>query len=219
MKGLIKNSIYGAMGSAYILFAFFAIFGIVVMITANSTLLLIFSITCVTGFAFNALSAFRKEAATNWRKYVITLPIRRRDIVKSRYIHHLIWVFVGMVIAVVFIVLTILIHGNLFFNDKIRDPFAIFWIDIGIPLLMGSVFYPLILLVDSDKSEILMVISLIVAVGLTAAFVWIVNMHFGFAPVNLTEFFIGMFIYIGMVSISFFSSYYISLIFINRKEY
>lgn len=223
MKGLLKNNFFGAMGSAMVSLSFFVVFGIVVIVTANSSLLLIFGLVCIPIFAINALSAFRKESATNWNKYIIVAPVRRKDIVKSRYINHISWVLVGAILVAIFVAFMILIHGVSIYNNSVRDPLSLFGIGIGIPLLMGSVFYPAVHLIGADRSEILMIISLIAAIGITTGIIGSINMYYsyyyGYDSMSDPEFLMGMAVYIGIVILFFILSYFLSLLINRKKEY
>lgn len=219
MKGLLRNSFYGAMGSAFVTLAIFVVLGIAVIITADSTLLIIFSLASATVFTINALSSFRKEAATNWYKHMLTAPIRRKDIVKSRYISHTLWCLGGMILVVAFVGITVLFHGNRFFYNGIRDPITLLCIGLGIPTLMGSIFYPLIYLFGSDKNELMMILALAGAAGITAGVIGLINMCYEHHPISDAEYFAGLSVYMGVVVVSFFSSYFLAAFIDRRKEY
>ena len=219
MKGLLRNSFYGAIGSARITLIFFAAIGLFLIINVNEVLLQFFVLSCSIVFGFNALSSVRKESATNWNKYVITAPVQRKDIVKSRYINHALWTLIGVVVAALFLGLSLLIHGNYFSVNIVRAIISLFSLGIGIPLLMGCIFYPLIYLIESDKSEIIMGISLLGAVGITLGLIWLLNFSFGMDSVSDIEFFLGMVLYVGFVLLLFIISFFITVRVNRKKEY
>jgi hypothetical protein len=218
MNGLLKNQFYGAFGGAVVLLVFFSAVGIGLLITGNPTMLNIFALAAATAFAFNTAANFRKEASSKWNKYELTAPVRRSDIVKSRYVSHVIWAFSGMFLSALFVVLTVAIHGNRYFYHTIRDPLTLFSVGIGVALLMGTIFYPMIYLFGADKSEITMIISLPGAVGITVGVMWLFNAAYDFKPVTDYIFYINMAIYLVIVIISFVLSYFLTTFIFRRTE-
>lgn len=218
MKGLLKNQFYGAAAGAAILLGFFIVAGIGLLISGNSSLLNIYVLVSATAFAMNALAGFRKEAASKWSKYELTAPITRKDIAKSRYITHAIWVLAGTLLAALFVGLTVAIHGNFFFYHVIRDPLALFCTGAGIALLMGTIFYPSIYLLGTDKSEIIMIVSLSGAIGITVGVIWILNATYGFDTVSGPEFYLSMAIYMTIAVMSFIFSCFLTTFIYRRKD-
>lgn len=218
MKGLLKNQFYGAIGSAVVLLAFFAAVGIGLLISGNPSLLNIYVLVAATAFAFNAVSGFRKEASSKWSKYELTTPVGRKDIVKSRFINHTLWVLAGIILSALFVVLTLAIHGNRYFYYDVRDPLMLFSCGTGLALLMGAIFYPAIYLLGTDKSEIMMIISLLGSVGITVGIIWILNAAYDFRSVSDTEFYLNVMIYMVIVLVSFVLSYFLTTFIYRRKE-
>jgi len=219
MNGLLKNQFYGAIGSFFILLAFFIFTGIILLITGNPTLLTFFAVVATIAFTFNATASLRKEASSNWSKYELTTPVRRKDVTKSRYINHAIWAMFGIILSAFFVGLTVAIHGNLYFYHTVRDPLMLFCIGTGVALLTGSLFYPSIYFFGTDKSEILMIISLLGAAGITAGMIWLLNAAYSFKPMTDFQFYITTAIYMATVIISFVLSYFLTTYIFNRKEY
>ena len=219
MKGLLRNSFYGAKDSFIVLLVMLGALGIGVVVSGNATLLNIFGFPCVTVFAVVALSSYRKEAATNWNKYIVASPVKRHEIIKSRYMYHLMCLGVGTALLVVVVGLAVLKHGNRFFYQPVRDPLTLLCISVGIPLLLGSLFYPMATLIGIDKSEVVLIISLLGSIGITAGIVWLVNISFGNDSVNDFEYFAGMAAFIGISLLLFVGSYYVSLTVNRKKEY
>jgi hypothetical protein len=218
MNGLLKNQFYGAIGGAVVLLVFFSAVGMGLLITGNSTMLSIFALAAATAFTFNTAANFRKEASSKWNKYELTAPVRRSDIVKSRYVSHVIWVFSGIFLSAFFIVLTVAIHGNRYFYHTVRDPLALFSVGIGVALLMGTIFYPMVYLFGADKSEITMIISLLGAIGITVGVMWLFNAAYDFKPVTDYVFYINMAIYLVIAIASFVLSYFLTVLIFRRTE-
>mgnify|MGYP000551380036 CR=1 FL=1 len=218
MKGLLKNQFYGAIGSTMVLLIIFSVAGIGLIISGNPSVLTIYVLASPTAFAFNAVASIRKEAASKWNKYELTAPVRRKEIVKSRYIHHAVCVFTGILLSALFIGLTVVIHGNSFFYDVSRDPLTLFCIGTGIALLMGTLFYPGVYLLGTDKSEIIIITSLLGSIGITAGIIWLLNAAHGFHALSNPEFYLTLAIYMGIVIISFCLSYFLTTLIYRKKD-
>lgn len=177
MKGLFLDNFYKTIGSIK-LFAFlvFAV-GVAALLTGNDTILELFVYIAITALSVNGISSMRKDADVKWNKLELTLPVRRSDIVKSKYLSYLFWVLTGIVIAAIFTALAVAIHGNVFFAYGFRDISSLFTLGTGIALLVGALFYPLAYLLGIDKSETLLVISVIGGVGLAVFLIWMVNLN------------------------------------------
>lgn len=219
MKGLLRNQFYGAASSAAILYGFFILVGIGLLISGNPLLLNSYVLVSATAFALNAIASFRKEAASKWGKYELTTPLTRRDIAKSRYISHVIWTLAGILLSALFVGLTVRIHGNHIFYHVIRDPLTLFCIGAGIALFMGAIFYPTIYFLGTDKSEIIMLISLLGAVSITAGLVWLLNAAYDFKAVSDLEFYLNIVIYMTIAIVFFLFSYFLTTLIYSKKEF
>lgn len=219
MIGLLRNNFYGAIGSAVFFFVIFIAAGFTLLITGNPSILNILVALSATAFAFNAISGFRKEAASKWNKYELTMPVRRKDIIRSRYIGHVCWIIIGILLAAIFVGLAILLHGNHFFYHKIRDPLTLFCLSIGIALLFGALYYPLIYLMGADKSEVIIIISLLGAVGTVSGIIWLINAGNDFQSLTNPEYYFFIALFMCIVMLLFLLSHLLTIFIFNRKEY
>ncbi len=186
MKGLILDNFYKTINSMKLFVLFVIGAGIALLVTGNDTLLELFVYIAITALSVTALSGMRKDSDAKWNKYELTLPVTRKHIISSKYISYLFWVFAGTVIALVFTGLVVIIHGNVFvygFRDVFRiwisGYFSLFTLGIGIAVMVGALFYPLAYLLGADKSETLLVISVISSVGLAIFLIWLANRGIG----------------------------------------
>lgn len=175
MKGLFLDNFFKTIGGMKLLLFLVLIVGIAVTITGNDTALRIFVYLSITALSVTAVASMRKDADVKWNKYELTLPVTRKVIIKSKYVSYLFWVLIGTIIAAVFIALAHLFHGNIFFAYGVQDIASLFGLGIGIAILVGALFFPLAYLVGIDKSEVLLVISIIGGIGLAFLFVWLIN--------------------------------------------
>ena len=176
MKGLFLDNFYKTIGSIKLFAVFVFLFGAAVLITGNATALELFVYISITALSINGISSMRKDADAKWNKFELTLPVTRKDIIKSKYTNYLFWVVFGLVIAAFFTILATLIHGDVFFELGIQDISSLFTVGICLSLLVGALFYPLAYLFGIDKSETLLILSVLCAVGTAIFLIWIVNL-------------------------------------------
>lgn len=103
MKALILNQYYSSKTSILIYMALAIVFAILfTSVNNNSIGSAIFA--CMYP-ALGAMDYLKKESASGWLKYAITMPIRRRTIVNTHFLVHLLLVIVGFAISVITIAL------------------------------------------------------------------------------------------------------------------
>ena len=218
MKGLLRNNYYGVIDGAKILLSLFAVMGIALLISGSSELFIIFALAPATLLAFNAVSSLRKDASTKWIKYELTTPVRRKDIIKSRYISHALWTLIGSFLPFIFVAFAILIHGNKFFYPEMRDPVACFSAGLSSALFIGVFFYPSVYCLGTEKNELLLILSLIGAIATTMG---IAILLYAGSDANLTdvEFFIAIVISLAIATAAYILSYFITTFIYPQKEY
>lgn len=177
MKGLFLDNYYKTIDSIKLFAILVLAVGTAVLITGNETGLELFVYIAITALSINGISSLRKDANVKWNKLELTLPVKRSDIIKSKYLSYLFWLLVGIVIAIIFTVLAVAIHGNVFFAYGFRDVSSLFVLGICIALLAGALFFPLAYLLGIDKSETLLIISVIGGVGLAVFLIWMINQN------------------------------------------
>lgn len=142
MRGLLRNNLYGVIENIKIVFAFITVMGIVLLFSGETTLLNIFSLLTAPMVAVLTISCLRKESASKWSKYKLTLPIKKTEIIKSQYFSHLFWSLIGIVIVSVFMSITVLIHGNQYFYYGFRDAVTLVLGGGVLAILIGAVSFP-----------------------------------------------------------------------------
>ena len=194
MKGLLKNNFYGVIENLKIALAFVMLVGVLLLITGEATLLSAFSLIAPPIIALLMVSCVRKESASKWEKYKLTLPVRRKAIIESQYISHTIWSISGVVIVAVFMTLTVFIHGDQYFYYGFRD---------AITLVLGGAFsYPLYYLWGAEKTEVILIISVIGSIGIVFALTMLVN-TFSDGNVSDTLYYISLLVVTAITIITF----------------
>jgi hypothetical protein len=176
MKGLLIDSFYKNIGIFKVMAFFTVTFSIFVMITGHETILTIFFIAIIVTLSATSVSNVRKDAEVKWDKFALTLPVRRDEIIMSKYIGYLFWIFAGVMVVIIVTALAVRIHGNVFFTYYLLDISNLIALGMGIALIAGALFFPLTYLLGVDKSEILLIISELSACSLAVFFVWLVNL-------------------------------------------
>ena len=121
MKGLLKSCFFGIKGNLRVIGAAAVILGGICLIMGDPSAVGIFPFLPAPVLGAAAVACLRRESASRWSRYKITLPVRRRDIVKSQYISHGICALAGMACAGIFLCLALIIHGNIYFYYGFRD--------------------------------------------------------------------------------------------------
>lgn len=215
MKGLFFDNFYKTI-SSMTLFAFLILVAaIALLITGNYTILELFVYVSITALSANAVSSMRKDADAKWNKYELTLPVTRKEIIKCKYASYLFWVFVGTIIAAVITALAVIIHGNIFFAYGFRDVISLFSLGIGIAVMVGALFFPMAYVFGADRSETLLVISVIGSVGLAVLLVWLVNQ----VNSEVVPYYPRLVIFVLAYILLYFVSYIITRSIYNKKEF
>ena len=173
MKGLLKNNLYAALSNAKIFSGFMILFGIFAAAVVSQSLQIGYVMIGIIGFSVSAIAAAKNEYVSKWGKYKLTLPVKRTDIIKSLFLNQMIWLLGGTFLVGIEISLSWLFHGCPF--DRAIDVLTVFALGVSTSLFMGAVFFPLFYMGGEEKSEVLLVISLLCAFGIDFAIVSAVN--------------------------------------------
>lgn len=218
MKGLLKNNFMGVIENLKLLFPLTIIFGIIVSVTGNASLLSIYSLSIAPILSILVVLCMRKETLSKWYKYKLSLPVKRNDIVQSYYISHLCWCIGGMAIVTFFMLLTVIVHGNQYFYYGFRDAITLI-LDGGIlAIFIGSFFYPLYYFFGVEKIEMTAIISLVISVAVIVGISLLINIFIG-GDVSDTTYYISLAAISMITCITFVCSYLLSTFIFKTKEY
>lgn len=164
MKGLIRHNIYSVADKmkltiiiniiVTLAFAMVGMFNKVVYSWAAVVILLQISI-----YAVQAVSTLQTDANSQWNKFEITMPVRRKDVIGARYIGFILCGIVGIITTLVTIGVFYLFQTNVNFERVIFS----FTFGVVLLLLVPALTHPLLLIFGIDKSETMSVISIFVA--------------------------------------------------------
>lgn len=218
MKGLIRNNFYSVGSTLKWTIAFCIFVNIVVIIGVVRfpnidgflPMLMLGQIGAFVGLTGTAL---QKDNTSKWSKYERTLPVKISDVVMARYISFLIFSVIGILLATVTVLLFSVVS-----SQPVNIERVVYGYSFGIvfALLVPALLYPLVLKFGADKSEIMLMISVLITMGLFVGGSVILTPYLN----NLEN--ADMIYRIACMVISmvvFISSYFISVHIYKRKEY
>jgi len=162
MRGLVRHNLFSMMDNlkmALIINLLLTVFMGVCVIFRNlsgSGLAAVVLIQLVI-YVLHIAVPMQADSSCRWSRFEITMPVKRKDIVKARYICYLLNGILGIVTGFISIVIFNLLQGNV---NAERLGFSI---TFGIVLLIfvPALMHPLLLLVGADKSETILTISIL----------------------------------------------------------
>lgn len=219
MKGLMKNNFYAALSSTRVFSVIMLLLGIFVAAMDNviPSLLIGYILSVIIGFSANGIFALEKENASKWRKYKMTAPVSRKEIVGSYFINLLLCLLAGIIFAGIFTYLSISIHGFPF--DRNTDVLNLFAAGISISLFMGAIFFPLFYVGGDEIVEVaFLAVSLFSAIGIVMGIASLLNRIFG-PKMTVEEIISGACIMIICSVVVFALSYPLCVAVFRKKEY
>lgn len=212
MKGLFLNTYYSSIGNMKLFSLLVLAAAAVVVATGNPTAQELFVYLTVTALSVNAVVSSRKDASSKWNKYEITMPLRRKEIIQCKYLSYGFWVMAGTAFALVITVVTLILHKGSNLPYGVSNLFSVFVLGIGISILTGSLFYPLSYLAGIEKSETILFISILSAIGISIAVLNLLNRFLDSAVWRILLF---MAFYLVLFGISYLLTYFIY----SKKEF
>lgn len=167
MKGLIRNNFYNVEGSLKVtmLIGFIAMVAVAVVgiYVPNSNALIASIISGMLG-AFGALAGtvIQKDGTSKWNKFELTMPISRNDVIKARYISFVLYILIGIFMAILSVLLFYAVTGTV---NLERVGYG-FIFGIAFAMSIPTFLTPLVLIFGTDKNETLLMVSVAISLGL-----------------------------------------------------
>lgn len=215
MKGLLRNHYYKILSGLRILLIFILLAGaLILLFGGGEDLLTAFLCLSVIAFPFISSIAVRKSGGGKWDQYILSLPVRRYEIVKSVFITQLITILIGSAISMALFLTSFAIHGFMFY--RYVDVLLLFSSAIGTSLIMNAIFLPISYLDSSDRIEAVSIISLIIAVAAMTALITVINIFLEKpSNIQLAVFGVGILI---LSSAAFVLSYFLTVGIYSKKD-
>ena len=101
MKGLIQNHYYKIVSNLKILLIFILLVGISILIFGGRNEVPLYAFLCITVIVFPFISSIglRKNSSGKWNQYILSLPVKRCEIIKSLFITQLITIVMGSILS------------------------------------------------------------------------------------------------------------------------
>lgn len=145
MKGLIKKDLYLIKGNLKTLIVIFAVF---ILMSFQNGMDLSFLPALISVMTF--ITTFSYDEYNKWDAYAITMPIGKKNIVRSKYLASLILVFITTLITLG----ASLIIGHINNNLDIEETISIVSGSIFAVVILLSIMFPLIFKFGIEKSRI-----------------------------------------------------------------
>ena len=175
MKGLIKNHYYKIVSNLKILLIFILLVGISILIFGGRNEVPLFAFLCITviGFPFISSIGLRKNSGGKWNQYILSLPVKRCEIIKSVFMTQLITIVIGSILSMGLFLSSFSLHGFAFY--RYVDVLLLFSSAIGIILIMNAIFLPISYLDSNDRAEAISIISLLISIAIMIGLIAVIN--------------------------------------------
>lgn len=162
MKGLIRNNFYSMEDSLKLTSAIniMMAIGVSVLGIFNSfarSWIAIVILLQMGSYAVQVASTLQRDVSSQWNKFEITMPVRRKDVVKAKYICFILNGVLGIAAAL----LTVIISQLLQIDINVEKVFFGITFGIVITFALPALMYPLLLIFGVDKTEMVLSISVI----------------------------------------------------------
>ncbi len=175
MKGLIKSHYYNIISNLKILLIFILLVGISILIFGGRNEVPLFAFLCISviGFPFISSIGLRKNSSGKWNQYILSLPVKRCEIIKSVFITQLIIIVIGNILSMGLFLASFALHGFAFY--RYVDVLLLFSSSIGIILIMNAIFLPISYLDSNDRTEVISIISLLISIAIMIGLIAVIN--------------------------------------------
>ena len=218
MRGLLINNFYGIAENVKIFIGVIVFAGVIFSILGDTSMVSVFAFIPAPVMAILAVSCLRKESASRWCQYKCTLPVRRKDIVKSQYISHAVCGAAGCAAVALFLTVSVLIHGNVDFYYGFRDAVTLVLGGGILAFLIGAVAYPLYYWWGEERAEIAMVLAVLGAAGIVVALSMLANVIVQGETVSDFTYYVSLVIILVVTVAAYMGSYAISAMIYKKVE-
>lgn len=160
MLGLLHNNLYSIksnLKTATFISILFLIFSFIMSEQMSVFLGMPFVLFGVIGSQSTVV-----DVNSKWHKFQLILPVRKQDIIKSKYLTFIFLIVCGLLASSVIVIL-----HKIFFNEfdiiQICFTFSLF---VTMILTMSAISYPLLLKFGVDKEQVIAILSMFLGCGL-----------------------------------------------------
>lgn len=215
MRGLLRNNFYTMGTNLQLAFGISFILMFVPIIVGDSVISMILGMQSFM-FIANIGSALNIDVTSKWSRFEVTMPVKRNDIVKARYISFIILISCGVLMST----LTVLLSVSLLETITVDAITFGFSFGVSFSLITSSLMYPAMLKIGTEKNELIIFICAGIAVALFLLVLFAVSPLIPIMPTSLSvgkQTIIGISFFM-LAVIIFICSYFISLRMYKKKE-
>lgn len=217
MKGLLLTNYYLVYRS------FFAYTGLAILVCGiifyfgDDSMHRFVAMLTILFVAMPALEVIKYEGKSGYDKYVLTLPVSRRDIVQSHYFFYFLVVVIGA-----FISCGIFYVYGLVSDTSFDGIFNIVSFGTFIVLFAGAIVYPLLYILGPEKSDVIVIGGsmggLFATFGLQSLVGYLIK-QLPLSNLNIDTSFYVPIIYIIFGAIIYIISFFIAVFIYHKKEF
>lgn len=212
MKGLIRNNFYSMESNMKMAFVIAALLTLTPLLVKNPVFLPMIIAIQIFVFVANTGTSLHADETAKWNKYEITLPIKRSTVIGAKYVTFAILIFCGLLMSVI----TFAFAGV---SELVLNMNTIIWgYEYGVILAMTTtaLMYPMMLKFGTEKSELIMLVSVGMVVGMMLFVAMILSgatngMNLRHPLVGAVSVVVSVLLFIG--------SYFVSLWIQSKKEF
>lgn len=175
MKGLLLEIYYKNIKNIYIMNAFLILVWILINLFADIQMI-VFAYCAVVIFANSLLVLLsqRKDYDLKLYKYEFMLPIKKKNIILSKYVSQIVIIFLSVLMLVILNYISI--HaGKHYFDYGFSDFIILLNILLALILQLVSIFYLALYFIDLEKGDLWIVLGLIGSIMLVSIEIFAVN--------------------------------------------
>ncbi len=211
MKGLILKDLLNLKGNVKFILLFIIMFGFMSSLGDGNVnnfigVIIVFCTTMI-------VSTFSYDDLNKWDSYVLTMPIKRNDIVLSKYLTMLIFSFIGALVSLIVSVIIGYFKNTLVLNETLLINALI----LSVSVCFGSLILPLVYKFGTERARLLIILCFLVPTLALLAFKSILeNIS---SPISIEIIFNTLVYSIPFIAIFLFVvSYFISSKIYSKKE-
>lgn len=175
MKGLLLEIYYKNIKNIYIMNAFLILVWILINLFADMQMI-VFAYFAVVIFANSLLVLLsqRKDYDLKLYKYEFMLPIKKKNIILSKYVSQIVIIFLAVLMLVILNYISIYLGKN-YFDYGSSDLITLLNVLLALILQLVSIFYLALYFIDLEKGDLWIVLGLIGSIMLVSIEIFAVN--------------------------------------------
>lgn len=160
ITGLLLYSYHATRGTTLLILAVWILLGFIMLVTGDARIF-----PNLTGFGIVTISCSfmlcaHKDNSTQWNKCQLAMPIKRSDVIASKYLSLLFLMLAAIALIATFVGLSMVFHESI--KEVVRNTsLLVISSSIGISLTACALFYPIIYTIGENKEEVIIIFCIL----------------------------------------------------------